>query len=269
MAKDIFGRDVSGGKGMDFSGAGYDAPKVSQPTIEFERGKGIEDFKAQMRSGFARPNLFRVDISSVKSDKAAKYRMSCFQAQIPGISLSTTDKDIGFRSVAYQKLFSDMTLGFYVSSGLEEHQFWQSWIDYIVDADTNHFNIPKSYYGTVTVTQISRTGGPSGQWTLHDAYPKAVDPIALDYGTNDAAMTMNTTLTYRYYTHNYLDEQTATAIAADVTTKSESDFQNLSSQVRGALEPYMSKADNFFDSIQQKKTEGGLGNSARQGFAPV
>ena len=266
--QDQYGRTVSGGKGMDFSGAGYDAPKVSQPTIEFERGKGIEDFKAQMRSGFARPNLFRVDISSVKSDKAAKYRMSCFQAQIPGISLSTTDKDIGFRSVAYQKLFSDMTLGFYVSSGLEEHQFWQAWIDYIVNAKTNHFTLPKSYYGTVTVTQISRTGGPSGQWVFHDAYPKALDPIALDYGTNDAAMTMNTTLTYRYYTHNYLDEQTATAIAADVTTKSKSDFRNVTSELRGELESTMSKAGGFFDSIQ-KKTEGGLGNSARQGFAIV
>ena len=94
------------------------------PTLEFERGKGIEDFKAQMRSGFARPNLFRVDISHVSTDKAAKYRMSCFQAQIPGVSIATTDRDIGFRSVAYQKLFSDMTLGFYVSSGLEEVQFW-------------------------------------------------------------------------------------------------------------------------------------------------
>ena len=71
--KDIYGRDVSGGKGNDFSGSGYDAPKAPQPTIEFERGKGIEDFKAQMRSGFARPNLFRVDIAGVKTDKAAKY----------------------------------------------------------------------------------------------------------------------------------------------------------------------------------------------------
>ena len=267
--KDIYGRDVSGGKGNDFSGSGYDAPKAAQPTIEFERGKGIEDFKAQMRSGFARPNLFRVDIAGVKTDKAAKYRMSCFQAQIPGVSITTTDKDIGFRSVAYQKLFSDMTLGFYVSSGLEEHQFWQSWIDYIVDADTNHFNIPKSYYGTVTVTQISRTGGPSGQWTFHDIYPKALDPIAMDYGTNDSIMTMNTTLTYRHYTHRFLDEQTATSIAADVTTRLESDFRNVGSELRGALESTMSKATSFFDSAHKKDSQGGLGNSARQGFTIV
>ena len=272
--KDIYGRDVSGGKGNDFAGSGFDEPtkstsrKVPKPTLEYERGKGIEDFKAQMRSGFARPNLFRVDIGSVTTDKAAKYRMSCFQAQIPGVSITTTDKDIGYRSVAYQKLYSDMTLGFYVSSGLEEIEFWQAWIDYIVHATTNHFNLPKNYYGTITVTQISRTGGPSGEWTFHDAYPKAVDPIALDYGTNDAVMTMATTLTYRHYTHKFLDEQTATAIAADVTTRAKSDFRNVTSELRGELESTMSKAGGFFDSIQ-KKTEGGLGNSARQGFAIV
>ena len=230
--RDWLGRDVSGGKGHDFSGANYDA----QPTLEYMGGKGIEDFKAQMRSGFARPNLFRVDISTVSTDKATKYRMSCFQAQIPGVSIATTDKDIGFRSVAYQKLFSDMTLGFYVSSGLEEIQFWQGWIDSIVDNSTNHFNLPKNYYGTITVTQISRTGGPSATWTFHDAYPKAVDPIALDYGTNDTIMTMATTITYRYYTHKYLDEQTATSIAADVTTRMKSDFRNVTSELRGELE---------------------------------
>ena len=268
IKKDILGRDVSGGKGGDYSGSGYDAPKAPQPTIEYERGKGIEDFKAQMRSGFARPNLFRVDIASVKTDKAAKYRMSCFQAQIPGVSITTTDRDIGFRSVAYQKLYSDMTLGFYVSSGLEEIEFWQAWIDYIVNAKTNHFNLPKSYYGTITVTQISRTGGPSGQWTLHDAYPKTLDPIALDYGTNDAIMTMNTTLTYRHYTHKFLDEQTATSIAADVSTRAKSDFRNVTSELRGALESTMSKAGGFFDSLN-KRSSGGLGNSARQGFAIV
>ena len=236
--RDKYGRDVSGGKGNDFAGANYDA----QPTIEFERGKGIEDFKAQMRSGFARPNLFSVDISTVSTDKAAKYRMSCFQAQIPGVTIATTDRDIGFRSVAYQKLFSDMTLGFYVSSGLEEVQFWQSWIDSIVSSKTNHFNLPKNYYGTINVTQISRTGGPTGVWTFHDAYPKAMDPIALDFGTNDAAMTMATTITYRHYTHRYLDEQTATTIAADVSTRHQSDFKNMTSELRDEIEPSMGNA---------------------------
>ena len=44
----IWKEDIHGRSTHESTGA--------QPTIEFERGKGIEDFKAQMRSGFARPN---------------------------------------------------------------------------------------------------------------------------------------------------------------------------------------------------------------------
>ena len=66
------------------------------------------DFKAQFSKGFARPNLFKVNISTVKAGEQFKYQMGCFQAQIPGHNIATTDKDIGKRSVAYQKIFSDV-----------------------------------------------------------------------------------------------------------------------------------------------------------------
>ena len=243
--RDWLGRDVSGGKGNDFAGANYDA----QPTIEYMKGKGIQDFKAQMRRGFARPNIFSVDISSVSTEKAAKYRMSCFQAQIPGVSLATTDKDIGYRSVAYQKLFADITLGFYVSAGLEELQFWQSWIDFIVDPATNHFNYPKHYYGTIRVTPYSRDGSPSATWTFIDAYPKAVDAIALDYGTNDTVMTLNVSITYRHYTHEYLAEQTKTAIAADVAPRPSGDFQTLMAGPRKEIDTFKDKGENFLNNF--------------------
>ena len=66
----------------------------------------ITEFRATMSKGFARPNLFKVTINKVSPDQQGKYEMSCFQAQIPGHNLATTDKDIGFRSIAYQKIFS-------------------------------------------------------------------------------------------------------------------------------------------------------------------
>jgi hypothetical protein len=220
----------AGGAGLDDVGAGSkyaDSHTNAQPTIEYIKGKGINDFKAQMQRGFARPNLFSIDMSPVKASMGWKYRMSCFQAQIPGVTIATTDKDIGFRSVAYQKLFSDITLGFYVSEGLDELKFWQGWIDNIVDAETNHFTYPKEYYSTIDITQISRTGGPSATWTFHDAYPKTVDPIALDYGVNDAIMTANVTLTYRHYTHKYMPYQKNTSIASDIPEDKTSDFQKI------------------------------------------
>ena len=158
------------------------------------------DFKAQFSKGFARPNLFKVNISTVKAGEQFKYQMGCFQAQIPGHNIATTDKDIGKRSVAYQKIFSDVILGFYVSADLTELKFWQAWIDRIVRPDPNRHNYYNNYIGQIKITQVNRYGHDVATWTLHDAYPKQVDPIQLDYGTNDAVMTCNATITYRHFT---------------------------------------------------------------------
>ena len=165
----------------------------------------IEAFKATMKTGFARPNLFKVFISRLKNAEQLKYQMRCFQAQLPGHNIATTDKDSGFRSIAYQKIYSDVILGFYVGQDLAELKFWRDWIDMIVNKRTNHFNYYNKYIGEIKITQINRSNQDVATWTLHDAYPKQIDPIQLDYGTNDAVMTCNTTLTYRHFTSEWHD----------------------------------------------------------------
>ena len=160
----------------------------------------ITEFSANMSKGFARPNLFKVEISKVTPGKQRLYQMSCFQAQIPGHNIATTDKDIGFRSIAYQKIFSDVILGFYVDSDMSQLKFWQEWIDTIIHKKTNQHMYYRDYIGRVTITQENRAGHDVATWILHDAYPKQIDPIQLDYGTNDAVMTCNATITYRHFT---------------------------------------------------------------------
>ena len=172
---------------------------------------GISQFASIMKTGFARPNLFRVRIngsrkSPTKPDGLRGFQHSCFQAQIPGNNILTTDKDIGFRSVAYQKAYSDIILGFYVGGDLRELNYWQEWIEDILPTSEGkehgqgfHFNYYDDYIGTINITQLSRGQIPIRTWTLHDAYPKQVDPIQLDYGTNDAVMTCSVTITYRYF----------------------------------------------------------------------
>ena len=186
----------------------------------------ITAFAAQMSKGFARPNLFRVEISTLKPDKQVAYQMSCFQAQIPGHNIATTDKDIGIRSIAYQKIYSDIILGFYVSGDSAELQFWQEWIDRIVIKGTsNRHNYYDNYIGQIKITQENRFGHDVATWTLHDAYPKQVDPIQLDYGTNDAVMTCNATITYRHFDVVWFDvvkketEQTEAQYAVSSNTE--------------------------------------------------
>ena len=164
----------------------------------------ITAFSAQMSKGFARPNLFRVEISTIKTGSQADYQMRCFQAQIPGHNIATTDKDVGLRSIAYQKIYSDVILGFYVGGGSAELNFWQEWIDRIVIRGTpNRHNYYDNYVGQIKITQENRFGFDVATWTLHDAYPKTVDPIQLDYGTSDTIMTVNVTMTYRHFTADF------------------------------------------------------------------
>ena len=159
----------------------------------------IQEFKAEMKRGFARPNIFRVVIDKAILGFQQRFSLNCFQAQIPGSNIATTDKDVGFRSVAYQKIFSDVILGFYVGGDLRELKLWQDWIDVIIDNQTNWHAYYTDYIGLIQITQGNRQGKPVAKWTLHDAYPKQVDPVQLDYGSNDAVMTCNVTITYRYH----------------------------------------------------------------------
>ena len=207
----------------------------------------ISKIKANILNGFARPNLFRVTIGNLQSAYQPQFRINCYQAQIPGSNLATTDKDTGFRSAAYHKLYADIILGFYCSENMQELEFFQGWIDRIVDPVTNRKGYysdeigsnERGYTSTITIEHLSRLSSKGGEhnlgltapklganpikreqelylkenewqkydkdnfitarWKLFEAYPKQVDPIQLDYGTNDTVMSMNVTLTYRHF----------------------------------------------------------------------
>ena len=201
----------------------------------------INEVKANIQQGFARPNLFRVSIAKISASNQLPFRINCYQAQIPGNNLAITDKDTGFRSAAYHRLYSDIILGFYCSENMQELEFFQRWIDMIVDPTSNRKSYYSEYTTTITIEQLSRlstnhkkiskqkitTSSPhlgksaikireqelyeknglsfdaenvvTAKWKLLEAFPRQVDPIQLDYGTNDTIMSMNVTLTYRNF----------------------------------------------------------------------
>ena len=164
----------------------------------------ISQIVANSKHGFARPNLFRVEISKIRADQQLHFQQNCFQAVIPGSNIASSDKDIGMRGTAYQRLFTDVILGFYCSGDMKELKYWQEWIDEIIDPTTNHVNLYNEYVGVVRIIQLNQFQKDIAEWTLHDAYPKVVDPITLDYGATDTITRVNVSLTYRHFTHRFL-----------------------------------------------------------------
>ena len=175
----------------------------------------ISDIIAQTSADFARPNLFRVEMEVPGYAGNPNLNLNCYNAQIPGLSTAGTDKDTGLRSIAYSKIYDDVILSFYCSEDLWELRVMQDWMNIINSPITNSLNYYTEYTTTIKIIHLSRTGtklddGTIGQnektmtTTLHEAYPKKIDPIQLDYGSSDI-MRMTTSFTYRNFTQAWGD----------------------------------------------------------------
>ena len=173
----------------------------------------ISDILAKTKGSFARPNIFRVELVEYGS-LAETINLNCYNAQIPGLSMASTDKDMGLRSVAYSKIYDDVILSFYCSDDLWELRIMQQWMNRINSPITNSLNWYQNYVNTIKIVHLSRTGirlddgsvrnEKTMTTTLHEAYPKKVDPIQLDYGSSDI-MRMTVSFTYRNFTQAWGD----------------------------------------------------------------
>ena len=173
---------------------------------------------AQTSASFARPNLYRVEIANkyIKSNKytLGKLSLYCYNASIPGLSIATTDKDIGYRSVAYQKLYDDVLFSFYCSHDLSELEYMQDWMKMISNPTNNRLGYYDHYVSDIHIFNLSKEGNSKGSednkktltTTLIDAYPKKIDPIQLDYASTDI-MRLTVSFTYRHYTQEWGDTE--------------------------------------------------------------
>ena len=63
------------------------------------KGFSLDKVMANVKNDFARPNLIEVAIDKVKGSSQEPFRINCFQAQIPGTNIATTDpKTVDMRS---------------------------------------------------------------------------------------------------------------------------------------------------------------------------
>ena len=183
--------------------------------------KGISDLKAITKANFAKPSLFKVVMNrggKKEKEVGEDLFINCFQANIPGSSVASTERDKAFRSYAYQKLYEDVTFGFYCTEEFKELEFLNSWLDSVAPGPlgNNHLEYYEKYagYSNIKIINLSNDA-PSLEsenkktitTTLHEAYPKSVSAIQLDYGTTNAIIQVTATFTYRYYTQSFGDKE--------------------------------------------------------------
>ena len=174
-------------------------------------GKSLNDFKSQMTS-FARPNLFEVLITPPVGDQNYIQRMliACHTCNVPGTTILTTEKDMpqaGYKSIAYQKTYEDVTMQFYLHADMHELKVFQDWMKLMINPATNQVGYYNKYKSNVHIINLDRQQKKTLTTTLYEAYPKTISALDLSYGSNDEIMSISVTFTYRYYTQVFGGKQ--------------------------------------------------------------
>jgi hypothetical protein len=198
----------------------------------------ISNFKTIGQANFAFSNLYEVIFFSPEvlgpggvltnrgplgrfgnASLLSKISLYCNGAQIPGVTIATTEKALDFRSRGKQKVFDDLTLTFYCSEDMSEYVFFNDWINEIVNPNNNRVGFHRFYNRNVYINKLGRSSSsfinrrfpnqPQNrkneivfQTVVEEVYPKRLDPIALAYGTSGNITTFSVNFAYTRHYHN-------------------------------------------------------------------
>lgn len=165
----------------------------------------ISDFLSSFNKELARPHHF--DVSVALPPNLGDYKRServlslrCESTELPGRSLMTTSMKIyGVEEkFPYMSSYNDISLTFIVSDDMIEKRIFESWVNYIHPTATFNFKYKDDYARDMIITQYDLKKKMSYQVSLINAYPIAVNPLSLDWGS-DGYHKLNVTFVYDYW----------------------------------------------------------------------
>ena len=136
----------------------------------------------------------------------------CNSASIPGSSLGTSDIFGNFTGVqekfAHSRIFTELTLEFYVDKDYKMIKLFEHWMDYIASGADNdgvglgdrgfyrRFKYPNDYKcDTMSITKFEKNIESTLLYEFVNAFPKAIISMPVTYGT---AELLKITVTFNY-----------------------------------------------------------------------
>jgi len=169
----------------------------------------INDFKAKLSGGGARPNQFKVVMPfpgyAQVGGEIEDLAFLCQATTLPEMSIGTFT--VPFRGRAI-KIAGDRTIATWSITVLNDTDFklrnaferWQNGINSM--SDNEGLTNPGDYQVDAFVDQLDRNGATIKSYTLRGAFPNNITSIALGMGTNDSIETFDVTFDYQYFDTN-------------------------------------------------------------------
>jgi hypothetical protein len=168
----------------------------------------VERFKSALVNGGARPNQFAVQISfpTYVSSSSAVANESPFLiniAELPGQVVNPAIVLYRGREVKFSgdRIYAPWTTTILNDTAFTLRNGIEQWMAGMEDLQTKvGRQQPSAYQRNIEIFQLDRNGNTLKQYTLLDAFPVDLSPIALDFGANDTISSFTCTWQYQSFT---------------------------------------------------------------------
>lgn len=168
---------------------------------------GVDDFKAKLRGGGARPNLFQVTINFPGfADGDAE--LTSFMVEAASLPASEMGEIVVPFRGRQLKMAGDRTFAEWSTTIINDTDFAvrdaiERWMNGINAHSANTgLTVPVAYEADLKVEQLDRSGDVIKTYNFRGAYPSNMTEIGLAYGDNDNIERFTCTWSYQYWESN-------------------------------------------------------------------
>lgn len=171
---------------------------------------GLDEFKALLKGGGARPNLFRCLIN-FPSGTGGDTQLASFMikaASLPSGIIAPIEVPFRGRKlkVAGDRTFEPWTITVINDTGMEVRNAFERWMAQVNSHSQNVSGFVGSnslgYMKDMQVQQLDRNESVVKSYSFVNAFPTNIGPIDLNFETNDAVEEFTVELNYQYWNSN-------------------------------------------------------------------
>ena len=168
---------------------------------------GVDDFKAKLKGGGARPNLFKATINfpGYAGGNVELTSFMCRAAQLPGSIMSEIIVPFRGREL---KIAGDRTFDVWSPTIINDTDFdvrnaMERWMNGInAHSDNSGLTNPVDYQADLIVEQLDRDGSTLKTYNFRGCFPTNIDPIDLSYDPAAAIEEFGVTFQVQYWESN-------------------------------------------------------------------
>jgi hypothetical protein len=168
----------------------------------------VERFKSSLTNGGARPNQFMVQLSfptfvgnAALAVARAPFLVSV--AELPGQTVNPAIVQYRGREVKFvgDRVYAPWTITVLNDAEMSIRAAFEQWMSGMEDYATKIGRLqPSEYQRDLQVFQLDRNGNALKSYSLVNAFPVDLSPVALDFGANDQISSFTVTFQYQHFT---------------------------------------------------------------------